>query len=143
MTFWPTHAYVPAKTKRHAEGLFDAVRDTAHAGLSPDQLAQCDAFQHGILYQQAGYFWEAHEVLETVWMVLPDPSLERRFVQGLIQIANGYLKIEMQRPKAARRLATIARNLIPADRVGAVMGIELDQTHGLIDSLDQLAINAL
>lgn len=143
MTFWPAHAYVPAKTKRHAEGLFDAVRDTAHAELTPDQLAQCDAFHHGLLYQQAGYFWEAHEVLEPVWMVLPDPSVERRFVQGLIQIANGYLKIEMQRPKAALRLAKIARDLIPANRKGNVMGVELNKTHELIDSLDHLAIDAL
>lgn len=134
---WPTHAYIPGKTPRHTEGAFDAVRKTAHEGLSSDQLAKSDAFRLGLHYLDAGFYWEAHEVFEPVWMVLPEQSREREFVQGLIQIANGYLKLKMQRPKAVVRLVIIARKLIPYEVGGTVMGVDLAEVHALIDSLDR------
>lgn len=136
---WPEQAYVPGQTPRHPEGLFDAVRDTALPSATVEELAQCPAFRHGLMYQRAGFYWEAHEVFEPVWMVLPEPSVERRFVQSLIQIANGYLKVEMKRPKAAMRLSGIARELLPISRDGAIMGVELWAVHELIDSLAELA----
>ncbi|WP_439143513.1 DUF309 domain-containing protein [Planktotalea sp.] len=109
---WPTHAYVPGKTMRHPEGAFDGVRDTVKPDLTIEQLAECEAFVSGLNYIQSGFFWEAHEVLEPVWMILPDPSRERAFVQGVIQIANGLLKLEMGRPKAAARLLVISTDLL-------------------------------
>jgi hypothetical protein len=93
--FWTKHAYVPGKTERHPEGAFDAVRATATVDLSRVQLAKSQAFRLGLRYLETGYYWEAHELLEPVWMAQSDPSIERKFVQGLIQIANGSLKMEM------------------------------------------------
>lgn len=57
----------------------------------------------------AGYYWEAHEAWEPVWMGLPDASSERALVQAMIQIANARLKLVMGRDKAARRIADIAQ----------------------------------
>ena len=45
-------------------------------------------------------------------MLLPKPSRERAFVQGLIQLANGFLKLEMGRSKAAQRLLVISQDLL-------------------------------
>lgn len=140
---WPSHAYVPGKTPRHPEGAFDVVRASAEAAFSPDQLARCAAFRQGLRYLDAGFYWEAHELLEPVWMVLPEPSRERQFVQGLIQIANGFLKLEMDRPKAAGRLVAIARELIPPADQAAVMGLELADIHRMIISLDGRVKDAL
>jgi hypothetical protein len=140
---WPDFAYVPGKTQRHPEGAFDAIRDTAQAGFSPEQLAECHAFRLGLRYLERGYYWEAHEVFEPVWMVLPDPSIERQFVQGLIQVANGYLKLEMDRPKAAVRLVVIAQSLIPAEDAGVIMTVELAGTYRMLASLDAQAKEAL
>lgn len=56
----------------------------------------------------AGYFWEAHEAWEPVWLELEEGSAERALVQGMIQIANARLKIVMGRAKAAARIAEIA-----------------------------------
>ena len=75
--------------------------------------------------------------------VLPEPSVERQFVQGLIQIANGYLKMKMNRPKAALRLAHIARDLLPMKREGLVMGVVVAEMHLLADHLEQIAENAI
>ena len=132
----PTHAYVPGLTPRHPEGTFDSIRGTAKLGMSTQDLAQCAAFRIGLRYIEEGFFWEAHELLEPVWMALPEPSPERRLVQGLIQIANGFLKRRMGRPKAARRLAAIARELVPTPVPAVLMEVDCTDVHRRIDSLE-------
>ncbi|TNF17611.1 MAG: DUF309 domain-containing protein [Rhodobacteraceae bacterium] len=132
---WPTRPYVPGKTARHPDGAFDAVRQTAKAGLSPAELSTCQAFRLGRRYIETGYYWEAHELLEPVWMALPDPSAERRFVQALIQIANGFLKLKMDRPRAARRLEAISRKLLAGTCGASIMGVDSDEIRGLLARL--------
>ena len=133
---WPLHAYVPGKTARHAKNAFDSMRETAQSGLSPYQLAQSRAFCVGLTYLKAGFYWEAHEVFEPVWIALPNPSRERQFVQGLIQIANGFLKVKMERPKAAARLEGIARQLVLEEWEDTIMGVDKGEIRAMIDSLN-------
>lgn len=44
-----------------------------------------EGLRHGIELFNRGEFFEAHEVLEDVWRVAP--QAERKFLQGLIQVA--------------------------------------------------------
>jgi predicted metal-dependent hydrolase len=44
-----------------------------------------DALQHGIELFNSAEFFDAHEVLEDVWRAAPEA--ERKFLQGLIQVA--------------------------------------------------------
>jgi hypothetical protein len=62
------------------------------------------AFLYGIELYAHGYFWEAHEVWEPVWLATAPSSRERHLMAGLIQLANACLKLEMRRPRAAVRL---------------------------------------
>lgn len=121
----PPFACIPGKTPRHAPGAFDGLHATVEPGMSVDALASSNAFAAGFSFFDAGYFWEAHEVWEPVWLALPQKSTERQFVQALIQLANAELKLRMQRPRAARRLCAIAlAHLAEAGRQGAtqIMG---------------------
>lgn len=122
----PSHAYVPGQTPRHPEGAFDALRDTARPGMTAAVLAMTPAFRAGLLYLEKGFYWEAHEVLEPVWMALPRGSAERHLVQALIQLANARLKARMGRSRAVGRLGGIvARHLADcraAGGAGVVMG---------------------
>jgi uncharacterized protein len=59
---------------------------------SDSELSLCDTarvhadgFLQGIELFNAAEFFEAHEVLEDVWRAAPEP--ERKFLQGLIQVA--------------------------------------------------------
>ncbi|HMH97891.1 MAG TPA: DUF309 domain-containing protein, partial [Bradyrhizobium sp.] len=52
----------------------------------------------------AGYFWESHQVLETVWAAVPQGGRERVLLRACIQIANANLKLRMNKPHAAVRL---------------------------------------
>src|SRR6266702_1557045 len=49
------------------------------SGVDPHRFAE------GIKLFNSAHFFEAHEVLEDVWRAAPEP--ERKFFQGLIQIA--------------------------------------------------------
>ncbi|MCC6000913.1 MAG: DUF309 domain-containing protein [Pararhodobacter sp.] len=138
----PSHAYVPGRTPRHPEGRFDALRATAMPGMTPQALAVSPAFCAGLLYLDQGYFWESHEVLEPVWLALPQGTAERHLVQALIQLANARLKARMDRPRAVARLgAIVARHLADCRAAGGgpvVMGQVLsdmqDQAERLAES---------
>jgi len=88
--------------------------------MSPAELAESDAWRAGWHYLETGFFWEAHELFEPVWMALPPNSRERAFVQGAIQIANAALKARMGLPRAVLRLCDMAgRHLETAGAAGA------------------------
>lgn len=109
----PPHAYVPGESARHAEGAFDALR------ADPET-----AWRAGCHYLAEGYFWEAHEMLEAVWMAQPQGSAERRVVQALIQVANAGLKARMGRPRAVERLWALAEAGFANER-GVVFGVSV------------------
>lgn len=118
----PDRAYVPGQGPRHPEGAFDHLRLTARPGMTVDALVRSDAWCGGLWFLAHGFFWEAHEVIEPVWMALPPNSAERRMAQAVIQLANGALKLRMGRPGAAARLAGEVEMLC-GENVGPVMGI--------------------
>ena len=124
----PPHAHVPGVNARHPDGLFDAIRDSAHPGMSVDELAQSPAFACGVRFHRAGFFWEAHEVWEAVWMACSEAGADKPFVQGLIQLANARLKLAMARPKAALRLCDLAAHCLD---IAAVRSAGRDMLLGL------------
>ncbi|MFY9211143.1 MAG: DUF309 domain-containing protein [Aestuariivita sp.] len=135
----PDHAYVPGETARHAEGAFDSFHDSVTPGMGRDALQHTLAWRAGLLFLEQGYFWEAHEVLEPVWMATPHDSAEHQMVQGAIQLANAALKQVMNRPAAARRLCERARGHARAARSSGgdiVMGMEVADLEQKIESLE-------
>ena len=133
---WPSHAYAPGKTQRHKDGTFSSICAAIHPGLSADQIANSSAFHHGLLFLDAGFYWESHEVLEPVWLALPDGSAERRLVTCLIQIANAKLKLKMEKPKAAARICVIVRNLLENLPCDSILGIDRGTILQHLDDLD-------
>ncbi|WP_170789404.1 DUF309 domain-containing protein [Ruegeria lacuscaerulensis] len=122
---WPPHAYVPGQTARHPEGLFDPLK-TGLSDVAPSDLQNTSAWTSGLAFLSEGYFWEAHEVLEAVWLACPPNSPERLMVQAVIQYANACLKGRMGQPRAMARLMTLSDDLAreAMDRAGgAVLGL--------------------
>ena len=56
-------------------------------------------FLKGIQEFNDGLFFECHETLEEIW--LEDHGEDRKFYQGIIQIAAGYYKLEQGVPVGA------------------------------------------
>src|SRR6201985_1029229 len=121
----PGWAYVPgetADTEPDHRALWQA------KALLPSQFfgfvpARHPALRHGIALNDAGYFWEAQEVLEAVWAAAPQRGRERSLLRACIQIANANLKLRMQKPHATARLwneALVAiRDLLSRRSTGA------------------------
>ena len=115
----PRWAYVPGET---AEA--DADHDTLWQAkvLVPSRFrdyvpARHPALRYGIALNDAGYFWEAQEVLEAVWAAAPQGGRERILLRACIQIANANLQLRMQKPHAAARL--LGEALGELDALGA------------------------
>ncbi len=60
------------------------------------------AAREGIRLFNDGYYFEAHDLLEEVW--IERAGREKTFYQGLIQIASGFYKVAMQNQGGARSL---------------------------------------
>lgn len=100
--------YWPGQTARPDPVLFDALCDTASVG---DPLAS-DAWRAGTLWYDEGFFWEAHEMWEAVWMAALPNSAARLLAQAAIQMANLRLKAAMGQPRAAVRIHDRAARLV-------------------------------
>jgi hypothetical protein len=102
----PGWAYVPGETA-DAEPDHDTLWQAK--ALVPSRFrdfvpARHPALRYGIALNDAGYFWESHEVLEAVWAAAPQGGRERILLRACIQIANANLRLRMQKPNAAARL---------------------------------------
>ena len=101
----PQWAYVPgeADAEPDYETLWRA------KALVPAQFfgyvpARHPALRYGIALNDAGYFWEAREILEAVWAAAPQGGRERVLLRACIQIATANLKLRMQKRSAPARL---------------------------------------
>ncbi|MFV0514438.1 MAG: DUF309 domain-containing protein [Jhaorihella sp.] len=135
----PAHAHVPGANPRHADDAFDALRRTARPGLAAEVLAQSDAWRAGWEFLKGGFFWEAHEVWEPVWMALPEASDERRMVRAAIQTANAALKLEMDQPGAVLRLCAMVEDLLNGLEAGEVMQTDPQWLRDYVQSLRRRA----
>ena len=101
----PRWAYVPGET---ADAEPDHQTLWQAKALVPSQFfgfvpARHPALRYGIALNDAGYFWEAQEVLEAVWAAAPQGGRERILLRACIQIANANLKLRMRKPHATAR----------------------------------------
>ena len=97
------------------------------AGLGADPAsAQHPCLQGYCRLFDQGRYYEAHDVLEHLWLATPRTEPDHAFYQGLIQLAGAFVHLQKQfhapdHPKHGRRLAPAARlfdlaaaNLAPA-----------------------------
>jgi Domain of unknown function (DUF309) len=66
--------------------------------------ARHPALRYGLSLNDRGYFWEAREILEAVWAAAPQGGRERILLRACILIANGNLRLRMEKPGSAGRL---------------------------------------
>lgn len=101
----------------------------AHApAITSDENARCNlVWRYGITLFNHGFYWESHEVLESVWLNARPNSRERYLLQGIIHLANAALKLRMHRPRAVYRLNKLAAEYIARaypESDGVLMGLD-------------------
>src|ERR1700687_78782 len=120
----PGWAYVPGETAE-AEADHDTLWQAK--ALVPSRFrdfvpARHPALRYGIALNDNGYFWEAQEILETVWAAAPQGGRERILLRACIQIANANLRLRMLKPNAAARFLSEALGELDALRKAAAGG---------------------
>ena len=138
---WPRWAHVPGEaggTNADYETLdmAKALVPSAFRGYVP---ARHPALRYGLALNDRGYFWEAQEVLETVWAAAPQSGRERILLRACIHIANANLRLRMQKERSAARLFGDARGELQAlnSRMAAAGG------DGFVESFPVAALMAL
>lgn len=108
----PAWAHVPGLTATADSGPLVAAKAFVPERFRGPPRADHPALRYGRLLCDAGFYWEAHEVLEAVWMATPHNSRDRLALRAIIQLANAGLKLRMGRPNAAKRLLAEVRTLL-------------------------------
>ena len=119
----PPHKHLPGVNARPEDGFLHAIAQQAHEETSDERADENLPWMYGIRLINEGYFWEAHEVLEPVWMNARPNSRIRFLVQCLIHISNARLKLALQQERAAQRLQLLA--VAAADRAFTDVGSHL------------------
>ena len=120
--------------------LLDRVRARCPERTDPAQWRENQTYRYGWSLFEAGFYWEAHEVWEPVWLASRPNSLEKTLLKAAIQLANAKLKAAMGKRNAARRLFEEAGGL--AGELKIALGKErtsymgIDPT-GLLDSINR------
>lgn len=107
----PSHAHVPGSGSVPDLVPLERAKDLALPVTRAAEWQENVPYLYGHDLLQAGYYWEAHEVWEAVWLATPANSPERLLLQALIQNTNARLKSGMQRENAAARLQTQVEEL--------------------------------
>ena len=108
----PARPHRPGENERPTGDLRAPVSSSVELQLSTANWTSHDAYLYGFVLYRRGYYWEAHEIWEPVWMQCPPNSVERLLLQAIIQIANAALKESQQKTKASKRLHAIALELL-------------------------------
>jgi hypothetical protein len=137
----PRWAYVPGETAE-ADADYDTLA-TAKA-LVPSRFrgfvpARHPALRYALALNAAGYFWESQEILETVWAAAPQGGRERILLRACIQIANGNLRLRMQKSHAAARF--LGEALKELNALGVRKAIAAGD--GFVDGFPTAALAAL
>lgn len=120
------YAHIPGQTSRHGDAVFADLHATVRAGMTPDELAKSPAWAAALYWARRGYYWEAHEMAEALWSVLPEAAPERDFLRAFIQMVNAGLKRRMGRPKAAARICALGATILSGlARREQYLGIDL------------------
>lgn len=105
---FPAYRFVPGRSPhpvRDPEGHSFNKPPVQLAAFAAGQWQTCDEYLYGIDLFNYGYWWEAHEALEAVWVAAGRQTETGLFIQGLILIAVAHLKLFQGFDDVARRMA--------------------------------------
>ena len=105
---FPSYRFVPGRSPhpvRDPEGHSYNKPPVQIKSFAAGQWQSCAEYLYGIDLFNHGYWWEAHEALEAVWVAAGRQTEAGLFIQGLILIAVAHLKMFQGFNGVARRMA--------------------------------------
>lgn len=103
----PPYRYLPgheAHPTRDPAGHSFGVVDAAPPPLAAADWPQREDYRFGVDLFNAGYWWEAHEVFESLWHASGRQTPVGHCLQAFIQCAAAHIQAELQHARGARNL---------------------------------------
>lgn len=121
----PAVAYVPGHGARP-----EADPGPAPAPLDPADFLACAPYVRGLALFDHGYYWEAHEVLESLWIAAGRTGPTAELLRGLIQLAAAGVKVRQGKGAGAVALGARAKGHFAEVRgswsATSIAGLDLD-----------------
>ncbi len=123
---FPSYPHRPGTGTIPDRAALDPIKARCPISVSDANWTNTAPYLHGFMLYAQGFYWEAHEVWEPVWLAASPNSRERRLLAALIQTTNAALKLVLDRPAAALRLLREAGSHVTECRL-AEYGSERDR----------------
>jgi len=114
---FPPYAYLPGRTPHPTRDPDGHSHGLAHEDPAPPDPAQwraCGGYLYGIDLFNHGFYWEAHEAWEGLWVACGRRGATATFLQGLINLAAAGFKARWGNARGLRANADTARRLFAA-----------------------------
>ncbi len=115
--------------RNHPEGHSRGLPEVIPPPLDPARWPESEDYLHGIDLFNHGYYWEAHEAWEGLWMAAGKTGPISELMKGLIKLAAAGVKARQAEPEGIRRHAERARAHFEAAR--RLSGVERFAGFGL------------
>lgn len=116
---FPAYAFVPGKhphpvtdPRGHSYRKSDSIPEP----LQPDSAFRSIEFRYAVDLFNAGYYWEAHEAWEQLWVAARRTGVMADFLKALIKLAAAGVKAREGQVGGVRRHATRADELLESVR---------------------------
>ena len=106
----PPYRHRPGSTphpRRDPAGHSYGKTEAPHPPWRPEEWRTLEPWLHGVDLYNGGFFWEAHEALEALWMAAGRTTPHARFVRGLILISAGCLNRDLGKSGGGKRQAAL------------------------------------
>ena len=139
---FPPYAYVPLhwphptrdpKGHSYGEGHVKSASLLSELKKEAGTWRRCRPYLYGIDLFNHGYYWEAHDAWESVWLACGRKGITADFLKGLIKLAAAGVKAREGRKRRVQQQAKRAEELFrqTANAVGSqkenYMGLSLDR----------------
>ena len=126
-TPFPAYRYVPGRNphpRRNQRGHSYGQPEPQLAAFPAEGWRQAEGYLYGIDLYNYAYWWECHEVFESLWHAVGPKTERGNFFQALVQLAAGNLKHFVGDLQAADNL--MDRGLIRLEKApGFYMGVDV------------------
>jgi predicted metal-dependent hydrolase len=143
----PLYSYVPGMHPHpiREENGHSFRMEISVSNFDPDNWRDRPEFLFGIDLFNFGYYWEAHESWEAVWIAAGRSGIVADFLKGLIKLAAAGVKAREGNENGVRRHAARAAQLFGETSAGqeALLGLLLTELLAFSDRLGEEASSVL
>ena len=134
----PPYSYVPGHAPHPVSDPAGHMHGSEHEPaepLQPEAWDESAEYLYAIDLFNHGYYWEAHEAWESLWLSAGRTGRVGSFLKGLIKLAAAGVKAREGNPTGVSRHAKRAKELLSGERSAKFCGLNVAKTTGFAEQL--------